>query len=408
MEQQFIKHRDIILFGFQSWDTDIGSNFKDMALELSKYNRVLYVNRALDRSFLIKNKDLPEVIARKEAIKTGKGELSQVAPNLWVQHPRTILESINWIPVAFLHDWMNRINNKRLAKQIRKASRKLGFKNVILMNDNDFIRGRYLKQLLKCDDYIFYIRDFMLGVAFFQRHGHRLEAGTMKAADMVVANSTYLANYARKFNRNSFDIGQGCDLKNYTADNPKMPEDLEGIKRPMIGYVGFISAWRIDIEVIRHMAEQLPAYSIVLVGPDDLLPAEAERLKKLHNIHFLGRKPQETLSNYIHYFDVCINPQVLNTVTVGNYPRKVDEYLAMGKPVVATRTEAMKLFAPYTYLCENKEDYVKQVRKILLRPDESMSEEEVSRRKAFAFSHTWEDSIGRLGDAYYKAKYTIH
>src|SRR5688500_4200838 len=102
MERQTIKHRDIILFGFQSWDTNIGSNFKDMALELSKHNRVLYVNRALDRSFVMKNKHLPEVKTRKEVVTTGKGELTQVAPNLWVQHPRTILESINWIPVAFL------------------------------------------------------------------------------------------------------------------------------------------------------------------------------------------------------------------------------------------------------------------------------------------------------------------
>jgi hypothetical protein len=67
----------------------------------------------------------------------------------------------------------------------------------------------------------------------------------------------------------------------------------------------------------------------------------------------------------------------------------------------------MRLFAPYTYLCETKEDYVKHIRKILLKPEESMSETEVKKRKAFAFSHTWEDSIARLGDAYYQVKYTI-
>ena len=403
MEKQFIRNRDIILFGFQSWDTDIGSNFKDMALELSKYNRVLYVNRALDRSFKMKNKDSVEVRTRLKVIKTGEGELTAVGPNLWVQQPRTILESINWLPGAWLHDTLNKLNSKRLVRQINKISRKLGFKNVILINDNDFIRGRYLKQLLDCETYIFYIRDYMLGVEYFKRHGARLEAGTMAAADLVVANSTYLANYSREYNPNSFDIGQGCDLKSYTVDNPVMPEDLKSIKKPIIGYVGFISAWRIDIQVIRHLAEQLPAYSIVLVGPDDLM-SEGETLKKLHNLHFLGRKPQEILSDYIHYFDVCINPQVLNNITIGNYPRKVDEYLAMGKPVVATKTEAMKLFEPYTYLCENKEDYVKHIRNILLKAEETNSETEVNRRKAFAFSHTWEDSIGRLGSAYFQVK----
>jgi teichuronic acid biosynthesis glycosyltransferase TuaH len=403
MKHEFLRHRDIILFGFQSWDTDIGSNFKDMALELSKNNRVLYVNRALDRGFKMKNKHTPEVKSRLQAIRTGKGEIMEVAPNLWVQNPRTILESINWIPSAWLHDMLNKVNNKRLARQIGKMSSRLKFKNVILINDNDFIRGRYLKKLLNCESYIFYIRDYMLGVSFFERHGPRLESGTMREADLIVANSTYLANYSRQFNPKSFDIGQGCDLKHYTIENPPIPEDLAPLKKPVIGYVGFISAWRIDIQVVKYLAEQLPSYSIVLVGPNDL-KSDAETLQKLPNLHFLGRKPQEALSNYIHYFDVCINPQVLNDITIGNYPRKVDEYLAMGKPVVATRTEAMKLFEPYTWLCERKEDYVKQIRYILLHPEETMSAAEQERRKAFAFSHTWEDSIGRLGAAYYEAK----
>ena len=45
------------MFSFQSWDTEIGSNFKDMAIELAKNNRVLFVNRALDRSSLRKHKN---------------------------------------------------------------------------------------------------------------------------------------------------------------------------------------------------------------------------------------------------------------------------------------------------------------------------------------------------------------
>ncbi|HAI83429.1 MAG TPA: glycosyl transferase family 1, partial [Chitinophagaceae bacterium] len=83
-----------------------------------------------------------------------------------------------------------------------------------------------------------------------------------------------------------------------------------------------------------------PEWSLVLVGPED----EAFKQSALHqlpNVHFLGSKQPEALPEYVAAFDVCINPQLLNEVTIGNYPRKVDEYLAMGKPVVATQTEAM-------------------------------------------------------------------
>ncbi|MEG2402131.1 MAG: glycosyltransferase family 1 protein, partial [Muribaculaceae bacterium] len=39
-----ITGRDFIFTGLQPWDISIGSNAKDIALEISKNNRVLYVN----------------------------------------------------------------------------------------------------------------------------------------------------------------------------------------------------------------------------------------------------------------------------------------------------------------------------------------------------------------------------
>lgn len=403
MEHKFIKNRDIVLFSFEPWDTEMGTNFKDMAFELSKHNRVLYVNRALDRVSLWKHKNNPAVKTRFANIKKGIDEISEVQPCLWVQNPRTIVESINWIPFAWFHNLFNRINNKRLARQINKAIDQLEFSNVILINDNDFIRGRYLKQMVKCTDYIFYIRDFMLGVGYFREHGPRLESGLLKEVSMVATNSAYLADYAKKLNPNSFDIGQGCNLKQAISYDTSVPEDIRSIKKPIIGYAGYVSAWRIDVEIIKYIAEKLPDCSVVLIGPVDEL-FKTDILKHFTNIHFLGIKPASDLSNYIHHFDVCINPQALNKITIGNYPRKVDEYLAMGKPVVATDTEAMKLFEPYIWLCTTKAEYVEKILQILKKPEQCMSEREKERRRSFALSHTWTNSIGRLGDAYFATK----
>ena len=77
-----------------------------------------------------------------------------------------------------------------------------------------------------------------------------------------------------------------------------------------------------------------------------------------------GKKPEQTAA-YIHHFDVCINPQQVNPLTIGNYPRKIDEYLASGKPVVATATQAMEMFREYVSLCQTKEEYVVSIRKLL-------------------------------------------
>lgn len=399
MEHHFIKDRDIVMFSFQSWDTEIGSNFKDMAHELAKNNRILFVNRALDRSSLLKDKNNPVVQTRMASIRKGIGELEKVLPNIWVQNPRTFAESINGIPFNGLHDWLNKINNKRLAKEINKAIRKLGFKDVILMNDNDFIRGFYLKEMVPNSDYIFYIRDYMMGVDFFRRHGPRHETNLIKKADLVVANSSYLAAYARKNNPNSFDIGQGCDFTQFLSNDINMPDDMKGIPGPIIGYTGYISAIRIDAIVIKHIAENLPNCQLVFVGPVDKL-FNMEAIAHLKNIHFLGGKPPDTLANYISHFDICINPQITNAVTIGNYPRKLDEYLAMGKPVVATTTEAMEMFRPFSYLCGSKEEYVEKIRFLLDNPEQMNGAEIIAGRKKFALTHTWGESIGLLGDAY--------
>ncbi|MBN2614581.1 MAG: glycosyltransferase, partial [Bacteroidales bacterium] len=82
----------------------------------------------------------------------------------------------------------------------------------------------------------------------------------------------------------------------------------------------------------------------------------------------------------------ALNPQKLNEVTIGNYPRKIDEYLAMGKPTVATKTRAMEVFQDYVYLAETKEEYVELIDKAL---KENTAQKEKEREKV-ARSHTWD------------------
>ena len=107
---------------------------------------------------------------------------------------------------------------------------------------------------------------------------------------------------------------------------------------------------------------------------------------------FLGKKPVHELSHYINAFDVCFNPQLVNPITVGNYPRKIDEYLALGKPSVATYTPTMEAFREVVYLAHTKEEYVLQIRRALAADNAVLQ----AARKAFVASHTWENSVGQM------------
>jgi teichuronic acid biosynthesis glycosyltransferase TuaH len=389
-----IRNRDIIVVGLQPWDVEIGSNCKNIAMELSRHNRVLYVNRALDRISAIRSARDQKVQTRKNSIRGAADDIQLISDNLWTLDPRTILESINWVPLPSVFDRFNYINNRRLAKEINQAAKRLGFSDILLFIDNDFFRALYLPELL--DDVhqtIYYIRDKLTSQPYFKKHGERLEPMLMKKATLVTANSAYLSQYARQHNPASFDIGQGCDFEWMKQPIQDTPKELTSLKRPIIGYVGALIESRLDLNLLVNIATQMPEWTLALVGPED----EAFRNSRLHelpNVFFTGNRPAADLPAYINSFDVCINPQVINEMTIGNYPRKIDEYLTLGKPVVATRTAAMLMFAPYVYLCAGPENYIDQIKAALLEDKEDSIR---AQRVTFALSHTWENSVAAMG-----------
>lgn len=387
-----IANRDIIVVGQQPWDTPIGSNCKDIALEFSKHNRVLYINAPLDRRTKFEQAATDGVKKRIRVIKGLEDGLEQISSNFWVFYPDVINESINWLKPTAVFRFFNKINNRRFAKAVKKAIHRLNFKDFILFNDSDMFRSYHLKELLKPSLSIYYSRDNLLATPYWGKHGQYLEPELIKKSDLCVANSVYLANYCKKYNPNSFYVGQGCDFSLFKNDDSvKIPESLLAIKKPVLGYVGALLSIRLNENILLYLAEQKPNWSIVLVGPEDD-DFKQSRLHQLPNVHFLGPQKPETLPAYIKGFDVCLNPQALNPLTIGNYPRKIDEYLAMGKPTLATKTEAMSVFEGYVYMAETKEDYVALAEKALAENNPELEKQRI----AFAKTHTWAKNVEEI------------
>ena len=400
MENPRIENRDIIMFGLQPWDIEMGSNFKDMAVEIARHNRVLYVNRPLDRISYIKHRSDKKIKARILSFKKKQGVLQSIRHNLWVLNPPILLESINWMPSGILYNYFNKRNNNKIAGQIREAKDQLNFKSVILIIDNDFFNALYLKEYLQVDLMLYYIRDYLLSQPYFKLHGEIAEPAIIAKADVVIANSLYLCNYAKKFNANSFYIGQGCDVESFIMNSNPVPQDVANIKRPVIGYCGNLTASRLDIALLENIATQRPHWNFVLVGPQDNFFKNSV-LNKMNNVLFTGSKPAAELPAYVHHFDVCLNPQQINQMTIGNYPRKIDEYLAAGKPVVATATVTMEEFKNHAYLCNNAQEYVIAIEKALKEKDDSIL---AQARVTFALSHTWQASVQKLYNTIYTPK----
>ena len=390
---KMIKGKDIVIVGIQPWDIEIGSNCKNIALEFAKNNRVLYVNPPMDRITRFKQRNTERVQKRIKIAKGQLPEIEKIEHNLWNLYPKSTVESINWISDHSIYKFFNKRNSNLLAKNIKSAIDTLGFRDFILFNDSSMFLGQYLKEQLQPEVYTYYVRDNLVKVPYWKKHGERLEPALIKKADLIVNNSEYYVDYTSEFNQNSYMVGQGCDVSMFNDANNKIEKasEFESINGPVIGYVGSLTTLRLDIGLLQYIADQRKDWNIVLVGPEDE-DFKNSNLHQYSNVHFLGNKPMERLPNYIKGFDVAINPQIVNEITIGNYPRKIDEYLAMGKPIVATYTKAMKMFEEHVYLGNTKEDYITLIKKAL--KENTYLREKL--RIKFANTHTWTNSVNHI------------
>lgn len=386
-----IENRDFIFTGLQPWDISIGSNAKDIALEISKNNRVLYVNAPLVRWSAELRSDNIELHNRIEVLKNRSSVIRQINPNLWVLDCPFTVFPVNKLPDGFLFDFVNRLNNKKIFRYVAEIARSMGFKDFIHFIDNDIYRSFYSDRFLDSDTTIYYLRDNLLAIDFWKRHACRLEPQLIAKSDLVFCNSLYLAEKAKKHNSKTHYVGQGFDPLAYQKYNYPIPDDISSIPRPIVGYLGAIISARLDPELIFSLAKENPAISFVLVGGADNVFSN-HPLMNLSNLFYLGSKPVDQVPDYINSFDICINPQLVNDLTIGNYPRKIDEYLAMGKPVIATKTDAMAVFKDHVYLCDDVQEYQNAIMTILQKGVEFGKEERIQ----FAYTHTWEASVDRM------------
>ena len=366
-----IKGKDFVFTGLQPWDIPIGSNAKDIALEVSKNNRVLYIN------------------APRKGI--GKYKLNRITNSLWTLDIPIKKFPINFLPDGRIFDFVNRFNQKRMLPYIKLALKTLSFDNPVLFIDNDIYNSFYMPELIDNDLSIYYRRDNMIS-SYWKKHAPRLEPLLIGKCNLVVTNSIQLAESVSRFNENVHSIGQGMDLEKYNISNKYiMPEDMNNIPKPIIGYAGWVTSRRLDDELIYQIALNCPSYSFVMVGGEDEF-FQKNKLHSLNNVIFLGQKKDSEIPNYIYNFDVCFNPQKVNDITIGNYPRKVDEYLALGKPVIATKTKAMEMFENYVFNCNGAEEYIKAINTAL----NDNSVEKTGSRIEFAMSHSWANTVNAL------------
>ncbi|WP_409345578.1 glycosyltransferase [Paenibacillus sp. MBLB4367] len=211
------------------------------------------------------------------------------------------------------------------------------------------------------------------------------EAELLASADMVVASSQRLYDYAANKNDKTVLIRNGAEFERFYHPRNRTAPELAAITGPVIGYYGAISDW-FDIGLIEYLAARNPRWTFVLIG--HTFGCDTSGVKKLKNVFLLGEMPYNELPSYVHGFDVCLIPFLVNNLTLATNPVKVYEYLAAGKPVVATKLPELELLGKQLlYLAEEPEQFENAIRQSLAEDNEL----EAMKRKRFAAAHTWKD-----------------
>ncbi len=213
-----------------------------------------------------------------------------------------------------------------------------------------------------------------------------------RKADLVFVASGTLLDGKRALNANTHVSAHGVDYDHFvTAQDPKLqiPADAASLPGPIIGFFGLIERW-IELPLIRYLAEQRPNWTFLMIGRIAVPESDVPRLP---NIHYLGRRPYETLPAYGKAFTAAIIPYHLTQQVINSNPIKLREYLAMGKPIVSVSTPEIDKFREFVSIARTREEYLAHLDRAVAQ---GLTVEQIERQTALAATMTWDANLKKV------------
>lgn len=380
--------KNILLIASASWDSPTKVNVHFVAEHLAKDgNRVLFVESLGLRGPKMAKADMKKVL--KRIINFLKGPREPIE-NVYVLSP---------VPLPFQRfDFLRKLNTVWLRAYIRLFQTALSFREPILwlfLPTGNFLIGNVqeILRIYHCVD------DYAANPGVDSEYVRQLEGEVVTQVDLVLTTATSLYERFKTMHNN---VAYLPNVANYAMfslaqdEETKIPTQVTALPKPILGYWGNLADYKINWELLIHVAKARPGWTFCLIGPEGFGDpvTDLESIKALPNVFLTGAVPYEQLPNYAKGFDVCILPS--NTQLAGSFPMKFYEYLATGKPVVATsQPSIIKEYESKGAPCrfaDTPEEFVNAVEGVLDDPGYN-----INYRLAEAQTHSWEK---RMQDIY--------
>jgi len=357
---------------------------------LAKHNNVLFVE--YPHTF----KDIVATMLGKQ--KTPTARMLRVKKGLQLIDTDVQTKAYNLvippgIPVYFLKN-ENIFNiffgiNTFIYKSVLKRTlKKLHFDNPIVITAYNPFYGLSLIGKLNEKAHIYYCYDGVES-GFFGNRIFDFEDKFSKRAKAIITTSDYLNDEKKKINPNSFVVKNGVDFPVFEKYAKK---EVYIRERKKVGFIGSLDP-RFDIETVENAVKVLTNFDFEFTG-DMRNQVLKSRLSAYPNVKFFDPIKPNDVPKILATYDVGIIPYIVNEVNKNIYPLKINEYLAVGVPLVMTPFAVLPEFEGIVSISENMADFAKKLE------DETRNDtkEKIEQRIKFAATNSWDARTESFSD----------
>lgn len=379
-----LKNENIICISSIDWDFLWQQHQAIMSRLANQGNRILFIENTGVRSPLLK--DIPRIRKRlSNWLKSTKG-FKKALPNLYLYSP---------IIIPFPYSWIaRRINRFLLLRALKRWMKVAEFNNPIIWTFLPTPLVLDMVENIPHKLFLYYCTDNFSATSKMARKIVKSENKTLSRADLVFVMSKNLLKRCRSYNQNTTSISMGVDITVFekTLSKESRPKEIRGIDKTIIGYIGGIRDC-IDQQLVAFLAQRLPDFVFVFVGP---IQEDVTGLRKFGNILFIGEKKHQELPDYLRFFDLCIIPYKKNEYTDNVSSAKLNEYLAMGKPVVSSNLKEVSTFSKENgdilYIADSYEYFLNLI-SVAIKDN---NQELIDKRMAVAKQNSWDKKIDQM------------
>lgn len=378
-----MENENILCISYTTWDGPYTKSVVQILSRLARRNKILFVEYPFTFKDaivgLLKKGDAPcrRIWGWDSRIQIKRTE---IGTEIFTFVAPPVIPT-NFIKNESLFRLIHKINTIIFNHSVNKALATLKMDKAIIVNAYNCYFGLTMIGKMKEKANIYYCYDGMAT----DRHGNRAlvyDQLYSKQVDAVIVSSDHLYEEKAKWNHKVFVVKNGVDIDLFSPFAKKNTCERE---RKKVGYIGSIDQ-RFDIEMVAHAVAHLPHVDFEFVG--DLRNKEVfDALSVYDNVRFLPPILSTDVPSLLSTYDAGMIPYIINDINKNIYPLKLNEYLAVGVPVVLTQFASLPEFEGFASFATTKEQFLDY----LIFEIENDTKDKIVQRRKFAKENSWED-----------------